>query len=347
MAQLILHIGTGKTGSTAVQQVLADRAEVLRAAGIVYPVGAVGHHNELEALLLPPERWHRVHRVEFGGRESILVERARGLMAESRAALSRDQVCVLSSEYLYSLRTVDVHALLQLFDGCGAPATAILYVRQPSAYVLSSLQQFLKHEHELRGFMRQTYPFANAVRNWTRLLGRRGLRVREFSRSGLVGADVVTDFAALLSEQIARPVELPTSGAASNVALSAEECVVLQKLKREALIAIDPALRQRNQAINRAVGRAAQGLDLTRMQFRTGIAELLDRHHAAELAELRADHGIRFGIEPAALDGEGKAELHRLSEIVDVGDLLIVAPDRLAALMASAQAHLSRDSMAM
>jgi hypothetical protein len=342
MTQLILHIGTGKTGSTAIQMALAGRADSLPASGFAYPAGTQGHHNELEALLLPPARWHRVHRVEFGGREQELVDRAGRLLADCRAALARDLVTVLSSEYLYSLRAADVHALLRLFDGCAAPATAVLYVRQPSAYLLSSLQQFLKHEHDLRGFMNQTYPFRNAVRNWTLALGRDGLLVREFSRTGLAGGDVVTDFASVLARLAGVPLDLGAPDTAANVSLSAEECVVLQEFKRAAAIALDPALRRRNQAINAAVSRSARGLDLTRMQFRPGIAELVDRHHAPDLALLRTATGIHFGIEPAPLDPAARAELDRWTAVADVGELLQVDPDRLAALRERVQLQLRR-----
>lgn len=342
MTQLILHIGTGKTGSTAIQMALAGRAASLPDSGFAYPAGAQGHHNDLEALLLPPARWHRVHRVEFGGREQDLVDRAERLLADCRAALARDLVTVLSSEYLYSLRVADVNALLRLFDGCAAPATAVLYVRQPSGYLLSSLQQFLKHEHDLRGFLNHTYPFRNAVRNWTLAVGRNGLRVREFSRTGLDGGDVVTDFAAVLARVAGKPVDLGPPDTAANVSLSAEECVVLQELKREAAIALDPALRSRNQAINAAVARSARGLDLTRMAFRPGIAELIDRHHAQELAMLRTATGIHFGIEPTPLDEAGRAELDRWAAVTDVRDLLRVDPDRLAALRERVRVQLRR-----
>jgi hypothetical protein len=208
--------------------------------------------------------------------------------------------------------------------------------------MLSGLQQFLKHEHDLRGFLSQTYPFRNAVRNWTQALGQGRLVVREFSRGALVGGDVVSDFANVLSGLAGTPVDLPMPEAAANASVSAEECVLLQEFKRSAAIAVDPALHQRNQVINIAVARAARGLELTRMAFRPGIAELIDRHHALDISLLRTTAGIDFGIDSPPLDRAGRAELDRWAALHDVDRLLVIDPDRLETLRMRAQRYLLR-----
>lgn len=342
MTHLVLHIGSGKTGSTAIQTALVRCSDRMASSGIAYPAGLQGHHNELEAALLPPARWHRVHRVQFGGREHELVDRAEKLIAGCRESLATNQVTLMSSEYLCSLPASDVRALLHRFDGCAPGVSAVMYVRQPSAYLLSGLQQFLKHEHDVRGFLNQTYPFRNAVRNWTQALGTGRMIVREFSRNALVGGDVVSDFAGVLSDLAGSPIDLGVPEAAANVSVSAEECVLLQEFKRAAAISVDPALHRHNQVINIAIARAARGLELTRMAFRPGIAELIDRHHAEDLSLLRSTAGIDFGIDLPPLDAAGRAELDRWAAFPDVEGLLVIDQGRLDALRKRARRHLLR-----
>ncbi len=51
---LILHIGTSKTGSTSIQKVLARQRRALRTQGIVYPRSPGSERHELLAVWLPP-----------------------------------------------------------------------------------------------------------------------------------------------------------------------------------------------------------------------------------------------------------------------------------------------------
>ena len=343
MHHLILHIGTGKTGSTAIQQALSSQPEALASVDAAYPVDADGQHNVLEAALLTPDRWHRVHRSEYRGREAELVARANGLVDDIRRAVAAHDAAIVSSEYLYSLPQPDVQRLVDLLLQGAGHAAAIVYVRQPSSYWLSSLQQFLKHDHQTRGFLNQTYPFIPSIRNWSSVLGADRLRVRAFDRRHLAGGDVVSDFDETLAQILGRAPGLRPSASASNQSFSAEECILLQEFKREAPAHGHPDARRWNQAINAAVGRSARRIaGRTTLTFRPGIAALVDRHHAAQLRELRQIAGIDFGVDLGGADAPADAALADIAARADVADLIAYDPAVLATVRDGARRLLAK-----
>ena len=133
MARVVLHIGTHKTGSTAVQEAFAANRRLLRRHGVVYPsvtFGISGHHGlaalwnrslrqydprggaeaawrslgrryagEPGVLVLSSEELSRVHgpgRVEYG----FVRDALSGFERVDVLCLVRDQVSFLQSSYL-------------------------------------------------------------------------------------------------------------------------------------------------------------------------------------------------------------------------------------------------------
>ncbi len=88
MARLVLHIGTHKTGTTLVQNLLRDNADRLAQCGLIYPVLGrhSGHHGLLtDWIALPP-----AYTLPLGGRGT--------LEALARQWRDTDRTLVLSSE---------------------------------------------------------------------------------------------------------------------------------------------------------------------------------------------------------------------------------------------------------
>ena len=63
--KLIVHIGTGKTGTTSVQQAMKINSNLLESQGITYPTTIFDDHNILEAAVLEFDKLHRVYKSKF------------------------------------------------------------------------------------------------------------------------------------------------------------------------------------------------------------------------------------------------------------------------------------------
>ena len=342
MTQLILHVGTGKTGSTAIQQTLTKMSVELSEFGIAYLPGAVGHHNELETLVRPVKRWHRGHRLEFGENEQPILDRAKRLVLSMRDMAESHCAVVISAEYIHSLQASESRRLVDMFEGCIDNASAVIYIRRPSSFVLLSLQQFLKLEHDITGLLVQKYAFKVSIENWRKTLGPGGLTVREFSPDALKDGDVVSDFFHVLGELTGRQIAVKPPDSMANSSLSAEECIVLQEFKRAHKIDATLLSRLMNRKINAAVARAARGVALTKLQFRDDIGRLIDRHHHAEIELLREQFGIDFGMRIEAPDDESRRRLDAAAAMVDIADLVVHDVGQLKALRGRALHILGR-----
>lgn len=131
---VILHIGTPKTGTTAIQALFStNRSILLRKFGICYAdSGRVGraHHNV--AYQFGGEHLRTKFKPSLGGlKETIAEATAKGATA-----------CFISSEAVYQLRTQDLKALREAMAGYSV--TIVVYLRRQDAYLQSGYQQVCK-----------------------------------------------------------------------------------------------------------------------------------------------------------------------------------------------------------
>ena len=76
--KLIVHIGTGKTGTTSVQQAMKINSNLLESQGITYPTTIFDDHNILEAAVLEFDKLHRVYKSKFSRNQNELNELSGG-----------------------------------------------------------------------------------------------------------------------------------------------------------------------------------------------------------------------------------------------------------------------------
>lgn len=181
---LILHVGRGKAGSTALQSALERSAGVLREAGVSWPKGA-----ELT-------RWNHV----------ALASAVRG-SAEHRWALDElldglaaapDGKHVVSSEFLFDVGASRLARFRALLPG---EVTVVAYVRDYRSWVVSLYVQAVKKGRSLGDFdsfldgAEGLVSARGAIANWTAAFGRERVVVRQASGAG--DWDIVRDFSAI------------------------------------------------------------------------------------------------------------------------------------------------------
>lgn len=144
---LYLHVGPGKTGTSAIQRWLGDQADKLKAASYLYPVPDdlllfEGNASVLGNILLRDAGDEDVMRTEI---EAIVDDFDRHVGSAGCANL------ILSSEYLAGAQKDNLH----LFKKIASPHFSIkiiLVARHPYPWLWSVWGQFVKRNGERRSF---------------------------------------------------------------------------------------------------------------------------------------------------------------------------------------------------
>lgn len=180
----IVHIGSDKAGSTALQAALAAHREGLHQQGFRYPRLSDGRPDHRE------------------------IARCAAVDGEMPDLAGTDgRTTILSSEAFWPLEPAAIHRLL---EALGGEVTIVAYVRHPATYLESAFRQrcsMVKNERELRAalLMLKLPARANPVgrravrryeqlQNWSRAVGQDQLVLRPYEVGLPARADVVGDF---------------------------------------------------------------------------------------------------------------------------------------------------------
>ena len=346
--QLILHLGMGKTGTSALQAALARLRPGLLERGILYPDLVPGkvHHNQLAMGLMRMEHLARLPLQACGGEERRAEEIFRGLWDRLRAEIdrSRPETVVISGENLFRdpIRCMRRDPRT-LFSEITAEIRPVVYLRRPSAYHLSVEQQHLKAS----GTFQPPAParWRPAIEGFERVFGP-GLEVLAYERGRLQGADIRVDFFARFLPQALPLLEtLPPSE--ENRSVSAEAMEILQRYRR----LWHPDADHRATADTREITAALRAVDAetggAKPRLRPEIARFIDQG-SVDLLWLRDRFGITFdGVDYEAIREPDPAEADRFAGISAVRELCPVDPARVEhALLRALKELLARPSRA-
>lgn len=246
--KILLHMGPGKTGTTALQQSLHDGADVLRARSVLYPRfggSAIAHHLLL-ALCEHPDRLTGWTLQEHGGPEAT-ADRAWQVWNELCLAVAArpPRVLVLSSEVLFQQARGKAKALLaETLSELTTDIMPILYIRDPVSQYRARLQEWLKTENAPLPPSR--LPLRETILDTAAAFGRPPELVA-FDRATLKGGDITTDFVTRFLGPEVTPDDVPRHQA--NVGLSAEALVLLARLRRDG--GLTAAARRRGERLIR------------------------------------------------------------------------------------------------
>ena len=203
MPELTLHMGSGKTGSSSVQALLADRREDLLDRGVLYPVspGRV-RHVRLGLSLREDEQLRQQPSWEQQGYDDPAAFRSwfGGALAEEVAAARPERV-LMSDEALFGANAGMLDRLRALTDTLGEPLQLVVYLRRQDDHLASRYQQVVKTGETRRLVERMAgtdftgvYDYLGRLRLWQRRLEPASITVRPFERSAFPGGSLLADF---------------------------------------------------------------------------------------------------------------------------------------------------------
>lgn len=289
MGRAVIHIGSGKTGSTALQRALFEASRSDGLAGFDYPAVKGRHHRDLYILFKQKEAVARnlKSRVRSGEIDYGKYRKAYERAFSDGGLQGRD--LILSSEYLFDLSAKNILALKELTDRLGVTDYLVVaFVRHPASYYLSYVQQRLKASHVIPNPNRFRYPIKSVVSAWRRVF--KNVVVRDFDELAERNEDVVESFAGIIKRAGWGDVTLGSWRA--NPGLCAEAMVLMQRYRQRFHSECDNVFQPDSDGLLRVVTElSAAG---SRPRLRDDVEAAISSRHENDIVYLQKEFGL-FG----------------------------------------------------
>ena len=180
----IIHIGTPKTGTSAIQKFFVGKKELLSSQGFYYPehsvdVNGISSGNGAQLL----------HMMKIGERKKAKKLR------DSFYKNTQGKTLIVSSENFYR----EPELTHELFPD----AEIVVYIREQSEQILADYNQSVKRhfqihffDHALNVALERNDPFFNfeLLNDWVKLYGYDKMNVRIYDPSSFPNNNIVSDF---------------------------------------------------------------------------------------------------------------------------------------------------------
>ena len=201
MKKILLHIGTPKTGTSALQNFFMNNIELLREEGIYYPehkLDSNGVSSGNGTLL-------------FNAAKNSFIKDGKQIIKDIMDETSLDSI-LLSSEGFYRYPE-------ELYSIIG-DATIIVYFREQSTRMLSSYNQSVKRKNNIitfdtfvdNIFKKNDGNFDGAIlKKWAELFGIENIIFRPYEKEQFIGGNIYTDFLNILGSKTYENYDFPTN----------------------------------------------------------------------------------------------------------------------------------------
>lgn len=318
--QVIIHVGTDKTGSTSIQKAFGSMREPLRRRGLAAYLPGDVHPMLGSAFCAEPESYVFNRNIGIADRAKIETRDKRYLVEVEDFIKSAKncETLVASYEGFMHLPDEALEGLHKWGKRYADSVIAVMYVRQPHSYAVSAMGQNVRMGKEPCPNGRiPTHNFPEKVGRLIKVFGRDSVMVRSFESDQLVGNDVVLDFLSIVgaSEIVdSKDYVIPER---ANQRMSGRAMVfggAFAKALLNAGIKIPSAEYQRKYG-GLIADLAGPSIKLTPEQ-----AETVTQNSRSSLDYLRTEFGIVFKDSPekyiAAADAQTEELLSAIADVV-------------------------------
>ena len=324
--RILLHIGTGKTGSTSIQKWLSDAQDKGSMPKVAYPLWDHSHNQQRLITLYKPYDELPLPMRESYGPAGKHYDRVRAeyrkfifkrLHAAQHAIVSGESLCGLLSTSLIRRLRADLEAV-GFHEFC-----IVLYVREPAAFYLAGVQDTLKMASDppfIWDVAEFRYQFLAWAQAWEEVFPGK-LLVRKFLPANQ--NDVIKDFSAVLEDYFDTTV--PWVPMEMNASLSTEGMQILQDY-RETFTPNGGILTPDTRKLIRFLEQSKQQFAQTKPVLKREIVTQIQANHMDDANRLHALYGIDLfplNDKPPILLKE-RIDPYRVSDVVEFIDPKIV-----------------------
>jgi hypothetical protein len=235
---LVLHIGSGKTGTSSIQQMLNRNREHLAELGTLFPRSpGQGRHVQLGLFIRPDAELGKLinwHKQNTSSPAEFRKDFAHKLLAEiASSGLTR---VLFSDEALYGASDEALKRLRAFTDEIARRIRVVVYLRRQDDHMCSRYQQVVKTGEVRRLAERveqvnftKTYDYHARLHTWQRLVEPTEFVVRPFEPERFVDGSLYQDFFEAAGLET-RAQDLATVNEPLNVSLDAEAVELLRIL---------------------------------------------------------------------------------------------------------------------
>jgi hypothetical protein len=183
MPTLFLHMGAGKTGTSALQVAFAQNTKELERAGVLYPSDASVDDAELGKIT----SGNGLTLARYANPDSSVLNQIQ-LIGAQRAfdrALKTQSNLLYSSEFFQNFKTEPLKALVQRAAKAGYETKIIFYIRSIAGHAASVYSQTIKRQKSEMSFMeflekRYKNHFLQFIQRSTEVVDRKNLLIYNF-----------------------------------------------------------------------------------------------------------------------------------------------------------------------
>ena len=313
--RIIYHIGDAKTGTTTLQRCLSQNRGTLKRQNILYPnliIDGIAHELLTIATHSRIQR-SMVSKVGSDYKKALKISLDAWKDLGEKVANEQPETLIISSEFfLYAPRLEVIVELTRKYLSENAQLVFLCYLRQPSDWYVSALQQQLKANWKI-----PPIKLTSKLKIISKFSEIGDVLVRSFSPDHLKDGDILSDFcSALMIDQS----EFQLSKSRENKSLSAESTILLQAYRlKYHFDRQDVFTHDTTQFINRLIKEEERNPSrFTKLQLKPEIAQFLDQR-TRETEELKRLYGVDLycdhGVEPI--------NESQLSCFVDAKDVIV------------------------
>lgn len=309
--RIVLHIGSGKAGSTSIQSALQNSF-----VGGKFPSLLNYKNNQIfRFAFCKLNGTTRDLRLKYANKDFEFKKYQKAIKDSFKEEVKDVENIVISSEFLFQSTTNEIFEIKKFLTQIGFTEFHILaYVRTPHSYYLSSAQQAFKTGPRLPCPLSFNYSISTALNNWEKF-GANSFVVKEFAREKLIDEDVVSDFENYLislnpSFKIGKPLN-------ENATMSTEATQVLQDIQE--VVAKLPLTNEKTidtLRILRRFSASKQSKGGTKPILKKQVADVIKKRFHNEIAQVRNSYGIFEDFAPVEEETE-TVELNKFLDIVE------------------------------
>lgn len=311
MRKLFLHVGSYKTGTTAIQTVLAKNRQALAKQGFKYPGREVNHHKFIFSCK-PTEK--DIPRQFRGINQGKLSQIASSFISELETdfkGIYNNQI--LSTEYLFVHDKTLIEKSVNYLKTFFSEIEVIVFIRNPIDYVTSFQQQAIKARSYIDLSTALQYDFKKVIETWKTFFP---VKVLEYNRH-------VDSLEVFCNEIGIDKSNFQNENKRSNTSLNIEQMLLLEKIQNRLYQDYEDQFKN-----HLAVLHQIKYLGTHKPNLKDDVKKLIYKNHYEDLLWLKEHYGIDFVNEKYEMDSTAQLQTFK-EDKVTVRDVFEVPDEQL------------------